>query len=126
MKTAISAGIKLAEPSGIVALGVNKLMPWDKVKNYAQDSMRNYGDPLRTFGENLTKAEEDQMAQDQADYLAALEEAELQVDSDEKLAGLPSSERKVVSHVVVALNLGLQGVAEEGSHHISRPSPYII
>ncbi|KAF9886774.1 hypothetical protein FE257_011151 [Aspergillus nanangensis] len=85
----------------------------------------SYGDPLRTFGEDLTQEQEAQIVRGQEDCLAAIEEAQLQVDSDDKLGDLSPEERLVVSHVVVALNLGLQGLAEEGPHHGSRPSPNI-
>ncbi|KAL3476552.1 hypothetical protein BJX99DRAFT_258297 [Aspergillus californicus] len=121
-KSLTSTGLKIADPSGILNAGAANLVGWENAKKQLQSRMNSYGDPLRKFGQTgLTEVQEKQMAADKEEYQKALETAMSQVDGHPNTSHLGDDEKEVYYHVMVALNLGGQGVAEEGSHHASRP-----
>lgn len=92
--------------------------------------MNTLGHPLRKFGQTgLSEAQEKQMKLDKEEYKSAYDLSKSVVDGHIDTKYLGDAEREVLAHVMVTLNLGLQGVAEEGPHHTTRqfvvkPSPF--
>ncbi|KAL4863321.1 hypothetical protein BDV12DRAFT_202230 [Aspergillus spectabilis] len=111
-----STGLKIADPSGILNAGAANLVGWDNLKTQLLSIVNSFGDPLRRFGQTgLTEAQE----KEELDNEAALNLARSDVEKNSKTSGLPEIQKEVLSHVIVALHLGVQGVAEEGPHHAS-------
>ncbi|KAL4958988.1 uncharacterized protein BDV14DRAFT_206114 [Aspergillus stella-maris] len=118
VKSLTSAGLKIADPSGLLNAGVINLVGWEKVGNDAKSFANSYGDPLRRFGEHsLTEAQEKQLKFDQGEYNLSFGIVWDQMKQDSRFSRLPEIQQNVLSTAMVALNLGVQGTAEEGAHH---------
>ncbi|RLM00577.1 hypothetical protein CFD26_108589 [Aspergillus turcosus] len=129
-KALTTHGLKVADPSGIVNAGVARLIGWEKVRDELRSQMNTLGHPLRKFGQTgLSEAQEKQMKLDKEEYKSAYDLSKGVVDGHADTKYLGDAEREVLAHVMVTLNLGLQGVAEEGRPHtmpqfVVKPSPF--